>query len=110
MLLSILTVVSCGHITVKNTEVCGILGADGAHCANTLTPDTRDLTKEEWDAISAYRYVAMPIEAYAEWKKIQEYLCHESNLCDYETVKQLRAFDDKYEDMRRYMEAAQKRH
>lgn len=39
----------CGSIRVYDKEVCGDLGAFGAHCAHTLVNKTRDLTEKQWD-------------------------------------------------------------
>jgi len=41
---------SCAHLTRYDVEACADLGPDGAHCAHTLTPTTRDIPKAQWDA------------------------------------------------------------
>lgn len=42
--------VSCSSVLIKNTELCAVAGdlSAGAICANTLKPDTRDMTLDEF--------------------------------------------------------------
>ena len=50
---SFLVLSSCSHPHIQRTdsEVCGDLGALGAHCHHTLATDTRDIAKPQWDAL-----------------------------------------------------------
>lgn len=45
-----LTLESCSHVTIPNTEACTSAGtqADGAICAETQTDKTRDMTLDAW--------------------------------------------------------------
>lgn len=79
---------SCGHITVKNTEVCGDLGSLGAHCANTLNDTTRDISKVDWDE-ERVGMLCMTSTAFTDTETAIDQFCTAYNLCDYQTANSI---------------------
>lgn len=49
LILSVLSLVSCARITIKDQEYCGDAGPLGASCFTTLSNQSRDLTPAEWE-------------------------------------------------------------
>lgn len=78
--LSLLLLSSCAHIQIPDTEWCGDMG-DGkqtqgiaASCFHTLTDDTRDVSKDAWDA-ERFGEVCTTTNNFAAWKTAIEELC-----------------------------------
>ena len=86
--------VSCSSVKIENHEWCVLAGQDGAFCFHTLNNSERDITKEEWDALSP-GWIAGSPEAFANLKIAVEQLCKETKKCTYETQKRLQAFFEK---------------
>jgi len=74
---------------VFDKEVCGDLGKYGAHCAHTLTDETRDIPKQEWDRVRI-GYLCVSSEGFNDTETALDQLCQTTNLCNYETREQLR--------------------
>ncbi len=81
-----------GCVSIKNHEFCADFGEDGAHCANFLSTETRDLTKPEWDLERENNMVCEKTEVFADWKSVIEKLCSESKRCKYEDIQSLKTF------------------
>jgi hypothetical protein len=95
----------CGHVTIKDAEWCGDMGDDGASCFHTLTDDTRDLPKAEWDK-ERFGSVCTKSENFANMKTAIEELCHKAKgLCTYETRKKLNAFFEHTDQLNQMQEA-----
>lgn len=75
---------ACGHVTVADTEVCGDLGAAGAHCAHTLTAEIRDIPKAQWDS-DRIGELCMNSTAFNDTETALDQLCQTTNLCDFQT-------------------------
>ncbi len=67
------------------------MGASGADCYHTLTPETRELTKAEWDT-ERFGMVCTKADTFADWKAAIEKLCNKTGICDYQTQASLIAF------------------
>ena len=75
---------SCAHVVVQNAEWCGDMGDAGASCFNTLSDNSRDLTKSEWDAIR-FGQVCTSKESITNWKTAILKLCKYSNICTFDS-------------------------
>ncbi len=78
----------CATVEVKNHEFCGDMGELGASCFNTLTADTRAISKAEWD-IERVGMVCERAEVFADWKTVILKLCHKSKACRYQALENL---------------------
>lgn len=88
---SLSEIVSCGHVTVKDKEVCADLGVAGAHCAHTYITQRRDIPKAQWDR-ERIGYMCMKADAFSDAEDSIDELCRTTNLCDYETQDQINQF------------------
>jgi hypothetical protein len=88
-----MAVSGCAHVEIKDSEWCGDMGASGAECFHTLTTETRDLTKTEWDSLR-FGMVCTKADTFADWKSVIEKLCNKTGICDYQTQASLNAFFD----------------
>lgn len=79
---------SCAKVHFSNSEICADLGDAGAFCQMTLSDDSRDFTKEEWDEIR-FGWLCMAPETWEELKASILKLCKETNVCAYEKVRNL---------------------
>lgn len=84
-------IVSCGHVTVKDKEVCADLGVAGAHCAHTYVTRRRDIPKAQWDH-ERVGWMCMLADDFSDGEDSLDELCRTTNLCDYETQDQLNKF------------------
>ncbi len=87
--------VGCGHITIYDREVCVDVGAIefpkgsgqivGARCAHTLTKQTRNVPKAQWDQERIGQFV-MNSQAYTDVETVSDQFCAAyPGICDYET-------------------------
>lgn len=89
--MAVLLLSACqGKVVIHDSEVCGILGPAGAHCANTLTPKTRDLTKEQWDAESLGKLCMDSVDFSATETSLDQICSISSVRCTYETKKMIK--------------------
>lgn len=93
LILSVLNLVSCTQIKIKNQEYCGDAGPLGATCFNTLTDDTRDLTPSEWDDVR-FGMVCSKAEAYTENVAIIQKACRICKCCTYDAKKKIMKFKE----------------
>lgn len=77
--------ISCKTVEVKDVEWCGDKVSLGARCTYALSGKTRNLNKEEWDAIRFGR-ISADSEGYTNWKTAIETLCQQTKKCDYQTM------------------------
>lgn len=92
MLLTVLFVAlgsGCGSVTIYDREVCGDLGAAGAHCAHTLVDETRDIPKPAWDS-ERVGMLCMNSQAYTDAETAIDQFCTMYNVCDYQTREAIR--------------------
>lgn len=90
VLLSAVTV-SCGHVTVKDKEVCADLGGVGAHCAHTYITQRRDIPKPNWDR-ERVGWMCMRAEDFSDAEDSIDELCRTTKLCDFETKDEIKKF------------------
>lgn len=92
MAASILMLSSCGHVSVLDKETCVDEGSLGAHCADYLTPDTRDIPQPAWDNLR-FGWFCQDASDYAEGKNEEEELCSIKGVtCDYEAKRAIKGF------------------
>lgn len=87
-ILTALVNTSCAHVAINDHEWCGDKAEKGALCFHTLTNESRQLSKEEWDAtrfgnICTHDQPGHLGETFAEMKANQEKLCNYSKICIY---------------------------
>ena len=89
---------SCAGVTVKDSEWCGSLGAQGAFCSHTLTNATESMTLQQfavwWDDASDPK-VATSVSTLADWKADIEKLCTFTNACSAQVQAQVAAVYNK---------------
>lgn len=96
-LISLLSLAGCAQVEIRDHEWCTIAGLDGAYCFHTLSDKERDLTKEEFEALSLGWLAGSP-EAYGNLKEAVEKLCSGNSKCTYEEVQAFKAFFFKVEE------------
>lgn len=94
--LSLSLAVSCGRIQIKNSEWCGDMGELGASCFHTLTDDSRDLDKYDWDKERFGQLCTQP-ENFTALKTAIEKLCYKNKKCTFEEKKILKRMIKKIE-------------
>lgn len=92
LLLSGLTISGCSTVVINDAEWCADMGKLGATCVHTLTTDTRDLAKEQWDT-ERFGQVCTASENFANLKAAILKLCRETKMCSYETLQKINAFE-----------------
>lgn len=92
VILSVCLLVSCARVQVKNTEWCTDLGNSGAHCFNTLSTDSREVPKKEWDA-ERFGMLCTSSDDFYEWKAIILKLCqYARDRCTYEDRMRIQTY------------------
>lgn len=86
----------CGSIKIHDAEFCGDMGAEGAACFHMLSDDSRNLTKEEWDA-ERFGQVCTDPQNYADLKAVLLKFCNSTKKCTYDVKKKIMEFDQKLE-------------
>lgn len=71
---------NCAQVEIKDAEMCADFGADGASCVHSMTTETRDIDKINWD-IERFGEICVKAEAIADWKAELEELCSISGRC-----------------------------
>ena len=94
--MALLSLSACATVELKDFEACGDKVDLGATCFHSLTPETRKLTKEEWDKIRFGR-ISLHIDAFLYMKSAIEKLCSVSDRCTYEEKEQLSDFFSRVE-------------
>jgi predicted phage-related endonuclease len=95
----------CAQVHVKDGEWCGDAGEDGASCFHTLTEETRDVEKKQWDE-ERLGMLCTRSENFANWKTAIEQLCNKmKGLCTYETREMLQDFFNRVEKVKRAQDA-----
>lgn len=80
---------ACGHLQRHDVQGCADLGPDGAHCAHTLTPQTRDIPKAEWDT-ERIGWLCSPADDFTEVQTELDQACVWIS-CSYEEKEALKA-------------------
>lgn len=95
-LISIL-LVSCSSVKIKDHEFCGDAGPLGASCFHTLTDESRDIEKEQWDQ-ERFGMICTNAASFADWKESLLKLCKlAGKRCRYVVEKKIIEFNDKVE-------------
>lgn len=71
---------SCNTVAIKDEEVCGDKGSEGAHCAHLLSRATRNIPKSVWDDLR-FGYLCVSPTTLGDWKTEVEQLCSLSGDC-----------------------------
>jgi hypothetical protein len=113
-ILTALLPLSCARVQIVDHEFCADMGTLGAGCFHTMTDDTRDIPKAEWDdmrfgQICTNDPPGRKGETFADWKVVIEKLCSIVRRCDYETKKQLAEFFFRQQVYQRRAEIVQER-
>jgi hypothetical protein len=87
---------SCARIPIKDSEWCGDLGNEGASCFNTLSDNTRDISKEEWDK-ERVGMICSKAQTFSDWQAAIIKLCKASKRCTFEDKKIIINFVDNVE-------------
>ena len=90
-ILFLLTLISCGRVTIKDTEWCGDLGEYGATCITMLSNKVRELDKVSWDE-ERFGMICGKPEAFANLKEVIQKLCYKNKKCEYEKIEQATKF------------------
>ena len=106
LIISFLISTSCAQVKIKNSQFCGDLGEDGAHCNKTLTVEPKDFPKAEWDAMR-FGWICQPPQAFADQKTALQALCKRNN-CSYEDQQAMDNFFLKVDEMNRLSKKYQK--
>jgi hypothetical protein len=101
-ILFLFILIGCAKVSIKDAEWCGDAGDLGASCFHTLTEETRDIPKSEWDA-ERFGQVCTKAQTFKDMKVAIEGLCSVSTVrCSYEVEKilqhmeeQINALDEK---------------
>ena len=72
------------------------MGSAGATCFKTLSGETRDIEKEQWDQ-ERFGQICSSADTFANWKKAILKLCRLSRRCSYDAKKKLIQFGDHVE-------------
>lgn len=70
----------CSIVQVRDQEVCGDMGSQGASCVHTLTQEKRDIGFNDWDDIR-FGWLCMSPATFADQKRLIEFLCQISHRC-----------------------------
>ena len=95
--LSILTLSACAKVEINDHEWCTDMGSQGATCFHTMTTQTRDIPKSEWDDLRFGNTCTAdpqsnPGATMADMKSVIERLCIISKRCNYQTQQAIRDF------------------
>lgn len=93
---------SCAKVEIKDAEFCGDMGDDGAVCYHTLTTESREIDKVNWD-VERFGQICTSAQTFAEWKATIEKLCSASKRCTYEEQQMIEQF---YRNMDRVLDKA----
>lgn len=93
ILMVLLTLSGCGTVTIKDETIWALKPRPmGAFEAHTLKPDQKELTQDQWDAISTGK-LCMSIDSLGNFKAIQEQLCsYHPSECTYDDQQRLNLF------------------
>lgn len=107
--LSIVTV-SCSHIPIYDSEVCGDLGPAGAHCAHTLINKKRDIPKAQWD-VERIGQLCETSRAFTDKETAIDTFCNNNpNLCDYQVRQDIAAVRARLDPVAKKAARARKKH
>jgi len=86
---------SCSQVKLNDNEWCGDMGQQGASCFNTISDNSRDIEKEEWDK-ERFGMLCTKAESFANWKQAILKLCKlAGKRCKYDVKKKIIKFNDK---------------
>jgi len=91
-LLLLLSLSSCAHVDIADTEWCATRPDGSALCFKTLSNARRSVEKDIWD-IERVGQVCSTSDTFAEWKKAILKLCSKTRICRFEEVQVIRNFD-----------------
>lgn len=85
---------ACGTVRITDQEWCGDMGPSGASCFHTLSDQTRDIDKEQWDE-ERFGQICGQASAYVEFKNALLKLCADTGRCSWQVENQIRNFGNK---------------
>jgi hypothetical protein len=99
-----LLLLSCSQVKIKDSEWCGDAGPYGASCFKTLSDNSRDIEKEEWDK-ERFGMICTKAENFAEWKIAILKLCKMAGRrCKYDVKQKVIRFNEKVEAFSKSLE------
>ena len=94
----------CSQVKIKDSEWCGDAGPYGASCFNTLSDNTRDIEKEQWDE-ERFGMICTKSSNFAEWKTAILKLCKMAGRrCKYDVQKKVIIFNERVENFTKSLE------
>tara|TARA_R110000868_G_scaffold291143_1_gene551532 strand:+ start:226 stop:594 length:369 start_codon:yes stop_codon:yes gene_type:complete len=84
-------VLSCSQVQIKDSEWFGNLPDGSAIAFHFLTPENRELSREQWDQ-ERVGMVCTKSDNFGDWKAALEKLCRVSGKCSYQTKKKISQF------------------
>lgn len=87
-ILSLLILVSCSSVRIKDSEWCGDLGEYGASCSTIFSERQRELDKVSWDE-ERFGMICGKAEAFGDLKSAIQKLCYKNKKCEYEKIQQV---------------------
>jgi hypothetical protein len=89
---------SCARVKIKDEDIYGDKGADGAVEVHLLSEGQADIPKAVWDKLR-FGMACISRQALGDLKAEIMELCSYSNDCDYEVQQNIQAFFDKMEEL-----------
>jgi hypothetical protein len=82
----------CIEVTIQDHTIYVDMGSLGAHSRTTLSNQSQDISKSQWDDMRIGMLCMTP-DTYADWKEVIEKLCSKSNTCKYQITPTVKAVD-----------------
>lgn len=73
----------CARVEIRDGELCGDMGQDGAACFHTLSDAERDLTAPEWN-VTRFGWICGSSQSISEMLAALEKLCSLTWRCSHE--------------------------
>lgn len=89
--MALLLLNACAQVEIKDTELCGDFGPEGASCFHLMTPAKRRIDKPVWD-VERVGQLCITAQGFADFKQEIEQLCSLSDKCTYENKKLIADF------------------
>lgn len=104
MISFLLSLNSCSVVKIKDGEWCADAGREGASCFNTLSDNSRDISKEDWDK-ERFGMICTKSENFADWKKSILQLCKMAGKrCRYDFKENVARFYDRVDSTSKSLE------
>lgn len=81
----------CAEVPIIDSEWVGDIGEDGGVAFHTLTDESRDIPKADWD-LERFGMLCTKSETFADWKGVIEKLCRSTYRCKEQNIQTLNDF------------------